>query len=123
MGAKILQIKNGFPEPPEHLLEKGKECWRSGFAMWNDGTITERDLSAWTMYCEAYDEISHCDGVVARDGEYALSSQGTYSEHPALRRRRAAEGKVLRYQRLFGLIPDARKKRPSVSQGVASRPR
>lgn len=121
MGAETIPIRKGYPEPPEHLHENGKRCWDFGLSMWTDGTLTDRDLQAWTIYCESFDEIAHCDDVIARDGEYSLSSQGTYSEHPALRRRRAAEQKVLRYQKLFGLVPEARKKRPAIQRGVATR--
>lgn len=121
MAAESIRFPGGYPEPPEHLKATGREMWAKGRAFWADGTIQTRDIEAWVMMCESFDEIDHCDEVVKRDGEYTMSAQGTYSEHPALRRRRAAEAKILRYQKLFGLVPDARKKRPAVQQGVASR--
>jgi P27 family predicted phage terminase small subunit len=123
MSAEILPFTSAYPSPPKSLKAGGKAIWVKGTDLWNTGILTDRDLDAWQMYCEAFDEITHCDSVVERDGEYTLSSQGTYSEHPALRRRRAAEQKLLRYQKIFGLVPDARKKKPTVQQGVASRKR
>jgi P27 family predicted phage terminase small subunit len=123
MGAKVLQFSGGFPDYPKSLGESGKEAWAQGRELWNSGTLTARDLDAWRMFAESFDELDHCDFVAKRDGEYSLSSQGTYSEHPVLRRRRATEQKILRYQKLFGLVPDARKKRPAAQQGVATRKR
>src|SRR5688500_4637812 len=112
MAAEVLKFPGGFPECPKGLKASGKTMWKKGAGLWSQGLITDRDIEAWRMLCEAFDEIDHCDKIVSKDGEYQISSQGTYSEHPALRRRRAAEQKVLRYQKLFGLVPDARKKRP-----------
>lgn len=123
MAAKVLKFSGGFPDVPESLGKSGKAMWCQGRDLWSAGTLTERDLDAWKMLCESFDEIDHCDDVAKRDGEYSLSSQGTYSEHPVLRRRRATEQKILRYQKLFGLVPDARKKRPVAQQGVATRKR
>lgn len=91
--------------------------------MWARGEIAVCDLEAWQMLCESFDELEHCRSVLDRHGEYQESSQGGYQEHPALRRIRAVEGKILRYQKLFGLVPDARKKRPVAQQGVANRKR
>lgn len=121
MGAESIRFPGGYPDEPKHLKASGKAMWAKGRALWADGTIQGRDIEAWLMLCEAFDELDHCDAVVKKDGEYTISSQGTYSEHPALKRRRATEAKILRYQKVFGLVPDARKKRPAVQQGVASR--
>jgi P27 family predicted phage terminase small subunit len=123
MVAEIFQFRSDFPSSPKDLGPHGKAQWAKGRELWNTGVLTELDIVAWKMFCEAFDELSHCDEVLAAKGEYQLSSQGTYSEHPALRRKRATEQKILRYQKIFGLIPDARKKKPSVQQGVATRKR
>jgi P27 family predicted phage terminase small subunit len=123
MAAKVLKFSGAFPDATDSLGNSGKAMWVQGRDLWNSGTLTVRDLDAWKMLCESFDELDHCDEIAARDGEYSLSSQGTYSEHPVLRRRRATEQKILRYQKLFGLVPDARKKRPTVQQGVATRKR
>jgi P27 family predicted phage terminase small subunit len=121
--AKSIQFPGGYPNEPNHLKKSGKAMWAKGRALWTDGTLQTRDLEAWLMFCESFDELDHCDKVLKRDGEYNKSSQGTYSEHPALKRRRATEAKILRYQKLFGLVPEARKKRPAVQQGVTARKR
>ncbi len=123
MGAEVLKFPGCFPGCAKSLKKAGKAMWKKGAGLWGQGMLTDRDLEAWQMLCEAFDELDHCDEVVKRDGEYQISSQGTFSEHPALRRRRATEQKILRYQKLFGLVPEARKKRPAVQQGVAARKR
>lgn len=121
MKKDILQLRSGFPLPPSHLKRAGKAFWESGKDLWNEGILTNRDLSAWAMFSESFDEIAHCDAITKEHGEYSESSQGGFTEHPALRRRRAAESKIMRFQKVFGIVPEARKKRPSVSQGVATR--
>ena len=123
MAAEILKFKSDFPATPTDLGPRGKAAWSKGKDLWITGVLTELDLVAWKMFCEAFDELSHCDEVLSEQGEYQLSSQATYSEHPALRRRRATEQKILRYQKIFGLIPEARKKKPSIQQGVSTRKR
>lgn len=114
---------NGWPACPKHLKQSGQTLWAKGEAIWCRGEITIQDMEAWQSYCESFDELDHCYAVLAAHGEYHESSQGGYQEHPALKRIRAIEGKILRYQRLFGLVPEARKKRPAVQQGVATRKR
>jgi len=121
MGQRILSMRGTYPVSPRHLKKSGKAAWKVGIDLWSQGLLVERDLEAWTMLCESFDEIDHCDDVLKRDGEYFPSAQGGMTEHPAIRRRRATESKILRYQKLFGLVPEARKKRPATSQGVATR--
>lgn len=113
----------GWPDCPKHLKQSGQSMWSKGEPMWARGEITVQDMQAWQMLCEWFDELDHCNAVLATHGEYQESSQGGFQEHPALRRIRAIEGNILRYQRLFGLVPEARKKRPVAQQGVATRKR
>lgn len=114
---------DGWPVAPAHFKSSGQSQWEKGAALWARGELTIQDIEAWTMLCESFDELDHCYGVLEKHGEYQVSSQGGYQEHPALRRIRAVEGKILRYQKLFGLVPHSRKKRPAVQQGVATRKR
>lgn len=114
---------DGWPPAPAEFKDSGRAQWQKGAALWSRGEITVQDMEAWTMLCESFDELDHCYAVLAQHGEYQVSSQGGYQEHPALRRIRALEGKILRYQKLFGLVPESRKKRPAVQQGVTTRKR
>lgn len=118
MGADILPLRGGYPSPPKHLKEEGKRVWKEGAALWAEGLITQRDLGEWQLYCEAWDEKSHCAAVLKKDGEYFTSAHGCIMEHPAIKRRQRAEAKIDKYSKNFGLVPDARKKRPAVQQGV-----
>jgi P27 family predicted phage terminase small subunit len=123
MIAVVPVAADGWPACPNHLKRSAQAVWAKGEPLWNRGEITVQDVDAYLMYCEAFDELDHCYAVLAQQGEYQESSQGGFQEHPALRRIRAVEGKIFRYQRLFGLVPEARKKRPAVQQGVATRKR
>lgn len=121
--AKTIPIRGGFPQPPKALGEHGKAAWELGQQLWSDGVITQRDLYNWQLYCEAIDEKNHCQEILARDGEYGVALNGCHVQHPALKRRQQAENVIRKYSVAFGLIPDARKKRPAVQQGVATRKR
>lgn len=123
MSAQILSMRGGFPVPPTHLKQHGKKSWESGRALWDEGVITQRDLTNWTLYCEAFDELEHCKKIIKKDGEYQKSPNGCYAQHPAIKRRMQIEHVIRKYSQAFGLIPEARKKRPAVSQGVATRKR
>ena len=61
--------------------------------------------------------------IVLRDGEYVLGPNKCYVQHPAIKRRQQVENVIRKYSQSFGLLPSARKKRPSVQQGVATRKR
>jgi len=116
-------IRGGFPDAPDHLDEFGKAAWELGLELWLDGTIKKRDLVNWVLFAEAVQEKQHCELIIERDGEYQLGPNGCYCQHPAIKRRQQVENVIRKYSTLFGLLPDARKKRPSVSQGVATRAR
>ncbi len=123
MGAQILPMGSPFPAPPSTLKATGKKAWNLGKALWAEGTLTGRDLLNWQLYCEAIQEKAHCEYVVKRDGEYQQAPNGCFAQHPAIKRRQQAEDVIRKYSVAFGLIPDARKKRPSVQQGVTTRKR
>lgn len=123
MSPQVIPIRSSFPSPPEGLGEAGKAAWRRGAQLWIDGSLVERDLSAWLNYCQCHDEIEHCKDVVAEAGEYHYTANGAVIQHPAIARRYQLEKTVQRYEKLFGLVPDARRKRPVVQQGVVARKR
>lgn len=112
-----------FPMPPRALNAIGKRTWDLGIDLWSDGTLKDRDLFNWTLFCEAVQEKEHCEKLIKKDGDYQMCVNGCYAQHPAVKRRQHAEDVIRRYSLAFGLLPEARKKRPSVSQGVAQRPR
>jgi P27 family predicted phage terminase small subunit len=121
--ARSIPIRGGFPSPPGHLKEQGKAAWESGLQLWAEGVISQRDIFSWQLYCEAFDEKAHCEMLVKKQGEYQMSPNGCYAQHPAIKRRQQAEATIRKYSVAFGLVPDARKKRAAVQQGVASRKR
>jgi P27 family predicted phage terminase small subunit len=121
--SRVLPIRGTFPKPPKALNAIGKKAWEIGCDLWAEGILKDRDLLNWELFCEAVQEKSHCQKVIDRDGEYQLSPNGCFAQHPAIKRRQQAEDVIRKYSLLFGLLPEARKKRPSVAQGVATRPR
>jgi P27 family predicted phage terminase small subunit len=116
-------MRGTFPQPPKHLNATGKKTWNIGVDLWAEGTLKDRDLLNWTLFCEAVQEKEHCEKLIKKDGEYQSAQNGILVQHPALKRRMHAEDVIRKYSLLFGLLPEARKKRPAVSQGVQQRPR
>ena len=123
MSAKTIPLRQGFPLPPKHLNAVGRDAWNIAIPLWSEGQVTERDIVNWTLFAEAVQEKAHCEAILKKDGEYSVALNGCYVQHPAIKRRQQAESVIRKYSVAFGLIPDARKKRPSVQQGVTSRKR
>ena len=118
---QTIPMRGTFPDPPSHLNAAGKRAWNLGINLWADGTILDRDLYNWQLFAEAVQEKELCERIAKKDGEYQMSPNGCYAQHPAIKRRQAAEQVIRKYSQLFGMLPEARKKRPSVAQGVAQR--
>lgn len=120
---KTIPMRGGFPNAPKTLNATGKSYWELGLPLWHEGVLLERDLVNWKLFCEAWQEKAHCERIVKRDGEYIFGPNGCYVQHPAIKRRQQAENVIRKYSLAFGLLPEARKKRPAAKQGVASRQR
>lgn len=118
----ILPLRGTFPKAPRHLNATGKRAWEIGLVLWSEGTLRERDLINWALFCEATQEKEHCEKIIKRDGEYQRANNGCFVQHPAIKRRMQIEHVIRKLSAAFGLLPD-RKKRPAVSQGVAQRPK
>lgn len=125
MGAKTdaIPINGIFPKPAKHLNATGKKAWLIGKVLWAEGVLKDRDLLNWTLFAEAVQEKEHCEKLIKKDGEYQSAQNGILVQHPAIKRKQHSEDVIRKYSLLFGLLPEARKKRPAVSQGVAQRPR
>lgn len=119
----ILPMRGTFPKAPKHLNDAGKQAWDTGVGLWSDGTLRQRDLINWTLFCEAVQEKQQCEAIVKKDGEYQRANNGCWVQHPALKRRMQCEHVIRRYSIVFGLLPDARKKRTATAQAVAQRPK
>lgn len=89
------------------------------------GAITLADMPNWTLYCELWDEIDHCEEIVKRDGEYNLNAMGNFVEHPVIKRIQKCKNEIRRFSIMFGMAPNARKLAPGVgtTRTVAARKR
>jgi len=120
---KIIAIRGGFPDPPTDLDATGRSAWDLGIPLWLEGALIQRDLVNWKLFCEAMQEKAHCERILKRQKEYSVAMNGCYVQHPAIKRRQQAEAVIRKYSQAFGLLPEARKKRPSAKQVVATRAR
>lgn len=98
-----------LPNPPSSLGKEGKSRWKiEGAKMMDKGILAETDLPALEVYCSAWDEVRHCEKVLAEQGEYFFRDNGTMSAHPAIRRKGEAQDRIRAYQREFGMTPSSR---------------
>ena len=111
MSAQSIPIRGSYPQPPKHLLDDGRVAWESGLKLWQEGSLIERDLPAWTIYCEWWDrrakyiaDLSDEEGA----GEFQVTQNGTLIAHPAIRLLEKVEQNLTKYSVLFKLVPSAR---------------
>ncbi len=97
-----------MPPAPDHLGDAGRQRWQEdGARLVALGVLTDVDLPAFGLYCEAWDEVAECNKSLA-DGAYITTNSGYLSPHPALARRKAALERIRRYQAEFGMTPSSR---------------
>lgn len=117
---KLVAPDKSFPRAPEGLDATGRAAWRRGKPLWEEGILTERRLRAWETYCKAVQEVKHCEKIAKAEGEYKVQHNGTICQHPAIKRRQAAENTMFRYEERFGLVPSQanappKKKKPAIT--------
>lgn len=97
------------PKPPAHLKASGRAKW-SDLAprLARVGLLSEIDLDALALLCEAFDEKAHCEKVLAKEGEYFTQDNGYVGAHPAISRLHRAIGRIQKLMAAFGMSPSDR---------------
>ena len=116
-----------FPQPPTALKAAGKKAWKAAKELWDEGSIIRRDLQALEQYCKDLDQIVECETAYKNEGKYTITENGAWMAHPAIKERNDAIGRVMKWQKEFGLIPSAHSEQananPANTKGVAQRKR
>lgn len=95
--------------PPEWLGEKAKEKWRDVFPLFDRrGVVTELDLDALSIYCDAWQQLHEADAIV-KQGAYFETEKGYVGVHPACQRRAQAIATIRKMGEQLGLTPNSRR--------------
>lgn len=126
MAAQSIPIRGSYPQAPDHLLDDGRIAWESGLKLWQEGSLTERDLPAWLIYCEWWDRRARYLGDLSDEdgaGEFQVTQNGTLVAHPAIKLLEKVEQNITKYSVLFKLVPSARAQQQIKSNSVSHRKR
>lgn len=97
------------PDPPADLDGEALELWRRlARQLTSLGALSELDLPALRLLCEAWQHYLSLDQYADPDQMFFETRTGYIAEHPGVRMRAAALTKVLQLAKAFGLTPAAR---------------
>lgn len=97
-------------QPPEHLGDEGRRVWREMYGQLTDaGILTDADLSAFVLLCEAFDNVRRCDLTLQETGEFYTSPKGQILRHPQAVQRDKYVQERSALLRQFGMMPLARR--------------
>lgn len=98
-----------LPDPPDWLGEIGKQVWaKVAPVLYRIGCLTENDLNALALYCEAWEEFFDARKEIETCGPTAYTDKGTCYQHPAVGRKNKAIQRIRQFGGDFGMSPAAR---------------
>lgn len=84
-GEVMPDIAEKVPEPPKHLSDVAKEEWHTmGEKLRRLGLLTEIDMTAFAMYCQAYGRWVDAEEKVSATGVLIKTSAGNVIQSPML---------------------------------------
>lgn len=97
------------PSAPRWLSDGAKKHWRPvAKALHGCGLLTDVDVMALGMLCEAFAQYAEAREVVEREGMFETTGAGYVYAHPAVGLMKSARADVLKWAREFGMTPAAR---------------
>lgn len=97
------------PPAPRWLSAGARREWRRlARLLLGAGLLTEIDVVALGMMCEALDIYQRAKAAMGEEGLIVVSDKGNSYQHPALGVMNGARADVLRWAREFGMTPAAR---------------
>jgi P27 family predicted phage terminase small subunit len=97
------------PTAPKWLGEGAKRQWRRiAPGLHAVGLLTEVDVTALGLMCEALAQYFEARALVDMEGMMAMSDKGNRYQHPALAVMKSTRQEVLKWAAQFGMTPSAR---------------
>lgn len=97
------------PPPPAHLGKVGRGKWQDlAPRLARIGLLTEADVEALTLLCEAFEEKATCEAKLTEDGEYYWTESGYCGVHPAVSRLQRTIDRIRKLLAAFGMTPSDR---------------
>jgi P27 family predicted phage terminase small subunit len=101
--------KIGAPAAPTGLGKIGRAKWKQLAPRLSKlGLLTEQDLEALSLLCEAYDEKESCEKTLKKEGDYYLTASGLIRVHPAVTRLQRCIDRIRNLMASFGMTPSDR---------------
>jgi P27 family predicted phage terminase small subunit len=98
--------KISAPPPPGHLGRVGRSKWKDlAPRLSKIGLLTEQDLDALTLLCEAFEEKARCEAQLEKEGEYYWTESGYCGVHPAVSRLQRTIDRIRKLMAAFGMTP------------------
>lgn len=103
------EVKGRVPSAPRWLGEEARREWRRiAPLLHRAGLLTEVDVVALGMMCEALAVYHQAKEAMGNEGLIVVSDKGNSYQHPALGILNSARSDILRWAREFGMTPAAR---------------
>lgn len=98
-----------MPDCPEWLEEEAKAEWgRLAEPMFKLGLLTELDMAAFAVYCQAYARWKEAEEFISQHGSIVKTKNGFWQQVPQVTISHANQKVMLQAASEFGLTPSAR---------------
>lgn len=97
------------PKPPAFLSTYAKKEWkRIAPFLYNNGLLTEADISSLAAYCQAYHRWLEAEKLIRTYGYTTETDKGNIIQRPEVGIANKAMDSMLKYGKEFGLTPSSR---------------
>ena len=98
-----------LPECPEWLEEEAKAEWeRLAVPMHNLGLLTELDMAAFAVYCQAYARWKEAEEFISQHGSIVKTKNGFWQQVPQVSIAQTYNKIMTKIATEFGLTPSSR---------------
>ena len=103
-------------QPPKHLSGEARAEWTSTIKkLTRSNMISEVDVAAFSLYCQAYGRWVVAESYVAKQGEVLISPSGFPIQNPYLAVANKAMEQMRQLLPEFGMTPSSRSRVPSAA--------
>lgn len=116
------KVTEKIPRPPSHLSRAAKKEWKSISEKLNNlGLLTELDVTALALYCQAYSRWVEAEEKLALTGLVVRTTNGNIINSPYVNIASASMKECHKFLVEFGMTPSSRTKVSAVSKTKKSK--